>query len=187
MKAFHKTYLMEGNGTYSYETKMRWFDEIRAIVNTVGLENPDFDNLNHYDDGIEYLHLLALEEEKSGIMKFDFEGINSQRMLVNSVYAELENNGWIPNRMMGLEVGGIDVKAEKNGKIVFIQCIYDVGKIGVGKAKKKLLLARSEESDQVVLLSLHGFTHQAERLCKEAGSFAVTPDQIPFVDNWMGI
>ena len=187
MEAFHTTYFKDELGKYSRNIKTRWFEKIETILDQSDFPSDMAENVENRKAVIKQLHQFALDHNKVGALKFTFNSVNSLDILVDTVFSELELNGWAQISPVSEDKHLVDLKVEKNQKTLNLICIYDVGKIGVGKIRDRLLAVRQEPANQTALLSLHGFTGQAETLCQECDVFAIIPEDIPFLDDRMGI
>ena len=187
MDAFHATYFKDEFGKYPRKTKANWFEKIETILDQSDFP-PDIDETDDTKKAvIKQLHQFALDHNKAGALKFSFKDVNSLDMLIETAFSELDLNGWSQISPVSDDKNIVDLKVKKNQKTLNLICIYDVGKIGIGKIRDRLLDVRQEPANQTALLSLHGFTGQAKTLCKDCDVFAITPEDIPFLDDRMGI
>lgn len=187
MAAYHSTFFRNDLGEYDHDTVKTWVTAANSVLNEHGFPEDITDNEKNRSDVLSFIHKLAENHEKEGALKYSFQTVNSHQMLVETVIAEMELNGWnlIQPSSDGIEM--VDAKLEKNGHSLNLVCIYDIGKIGVGKIRKKILDARMEPANAIALVSPNGFTPQATKLGAESGAFCIAPDGIPFLDNKMGI
>jgi len=170
MEAFHTTYFKDEFGKYPRGVKSSWLEKIETI-----LDHSDFPpGIKETDDNrkavIKQLHKFALDHNKTGELKFAFNDVNSLDMLIETVFSELELNGWSQISPVSDGESLVDLKVEKNQKTLSLICIYGVGQIGVAKIRDRLLAIRQEPANQTALLSLHGFTGQAKTLAPEASA-----------------
>ena len=187
MEAYHSTYFRDDLGEYDYTTIEKWIEAANSVLNEHGFPDGIIETDRNREKVLKLIHAQAERHEEQGELKYSFQTVNSHEMMVETTIAEFELNGWLQIQTTADGVEMVDAKLQKNGQSLNLICIYDIGKVGIGKIRNKILDARMEPANATALVSPHGFTRLALRLGAEAGVFCIAADRIPFLDNKMGI
>jgi len=170
---FNRTIVPNEYGAIDTKSVDRWHNEIIRFLNSVNLPEYLFKKDRHFDEAINYINQLTQiyinELDSQSDNSVNFENITDSHEYELACAKELEIHGW---QALVSPIGadqGIDVRANKEGLHVIIQCKLYSSSVGNKAVQEALSGKLFDKADFAVVVAPNGFTRSAMDLARSTG------------------
>lgn len=173
VRNFNRTVIPNEYGAVDAKSIERWRNEILRFLDSINLPKYLFKKQQHLEEAIEYInqltqnHIRELEEQSD--VSVNFEGITDPNIYEIACAKELKIYGWQAQVSPVGADQGIDVRANKEGLNVVIQCKLYSNPVG-NKAVQEALSGKAfDKADFAVVVAPNGYTRSALELAQSTG------------------
>jgi len=179
---FNRTIIPNEYGAIGTKSIENWRNEVIRFLDSINPPEYLFKKINHYEDAIEYISQLTQsyvrELEDQSDASVNFENITDPNVYEIACAKELEIHGW---QALVSPIGadqGIDIRANKEGLHIVLQCKLYSNPVG-NKAVQEALSGKAfDNANFAVVVAPNGFTRSAVELADSTGVLLVSHNDL---------